>query len=381
MSGIHPYDTADGLRYRVRYKRPDGRWSQKRGFKRKVDAKAWLDQTGADVRSGDWVDPRRGKATIAELGKVWLAGRTDVKPSWKRSLDIAWRKHVQPQWGHWKVESITFGDVQEWISGQAHSVTVTKRNHGILMQILDDAVRDRRIARNPAKGVRLPRRVPAQKRYLTAGELHRLARESTKPVLVLLLGYTGLRWGEAVALRVSDFDQDKRRLHVRRNAVLLDDGWSVGTPKTHKSRTVPMPPELADRVAGECTGKTRDALIFPGPDGGFMQRPRTSAESGSWWASACEDAEIEKLTPHDLRHTAASLAISSGAHVKAVQRMLGHASAALTLDTYSDLFDDDLDALAERMGEMFRAEDGPKVGQKRRRPKNGGHKNSGSPGI
>ncbi len=55
------------------------------------------------------------------------------------------------------------------------------------------------------------------------------------------------------------------------------------------------------------------------------------------------------MTPHDLRHTAASLAVSAGANVKAVQRMLGHASATMTLDTYADLFDDDLDAVAERL--------------------------------
>lgn len=60
------------------------------------------------------------------------------------------------------------------------------------------------------------------------------------------------------------------------------------------------------------------------------------------------------MTPHDLRHTAASLAISSGANVKAVQRMLGHASAAMTLDTYADLFDDDLDAVAERLASAAR---------------------------
>jgi integrase len=58
---------------------------------------------------------------------------------------------------------------------------------------------------------------------------------------------------------------------------------------------------------------------------------------------------LEGLVPHELRHTAASLAVSSGANVKAVQRMLGHASAALTLDTYADLFDDDLDAVADRL--------------------------------
>lgn len=58
---------------------------------------------------------------------------------------------------------------------------------------------------------------------------------------------------------------------------------------------------------------------------------------------------MPRVTPHDLRHTAASLAISAGANLKAVQRMLGHKSAAMTLDTYADLFDDDLDAVAEAL--------------------------------
>ena len=60
-------------------------------------------------------------------------------------------------------------------------------------------------------------------------------------------------------------------------------------------------------------------------------------------------AAIEPMTDHDLRHTAASLAVSAGANVKAVQRMLGHASAAMTLDVYADLFDDDLDAVADAL--------------------------------
>ena len=67
------------------------------------------------------------------------------------------------------------------------------------------------------------------------------------------------------------------------------------------------------------------------------------------FAPAAERIGMPGLTPHDLRHTAASLAVQVGANVKAVQRMLGHASAAMTLDVYSGLFDDDLDALAERM--------------------------------
>ena len=64
---------------------------------------------------------------------------------------------------------------------------------------------------------------------------------------------------------------------------------------------------------------------------------------------AADDAGLHGLTPHELRHTAASLAVSAGANVKAVQRMLGHASAAMILEVYSGLFDDDLDGVAERL--------------------------------
>lgn len=76
--------------------------------------------------------------------------------------------------------------------------------------------------------------------------------------------------------------------------------------------------------------------------GNFRRRQFAAA------VAACQaaDPDFPAMTPHDLRHTAASLAVSAGANVKAVQRMLGHASAAMTLDVYGDLFDDDLDAVA-----------------------------------
>lgn len=83
-------------------------------------------------------------------------------------------------------------------------------------------------------------------------------------------------------------------------------------------------------------------------------RPQTGSTSRSWFKTALRTAGIPQMTPHDLRHTAASLAISAGANVKAVQRMLGHASAAMTLGTYADLFDDDLDAVAKALDKARR---------------------------
>jgi integrase len=101
---------------------------------------------------------------------------------------------------------------------------------------------------------------------------------------------------------------------------------------------------LADLVAG----RGPDELLFTGPGGGVL---RVGNFRHRIFDRAAREAGLEGLTPHELRHTAASLAASAGANVKAVQRLLGHASAAMTLDVYSGLFDDDLDAVADRLDE------------------------------
>ncbi len=79
---------------------------------------------------------------------------------------------------------------------------------------------------------------------------------------------------------------------------------------------------------------------------------RNHAFRKGWFDPGATEVGLDGITPHELRHTAASLAVSAGAHVKSVQRMLGHASAAMTLDTYADLFDDDLDNVASALNEI-----------------------------
>lgn len=187
---------------------------------------------------------------------------------------------------------------------------------------------------------------------------------------MLTLAYTALRWGEATGLRVRNLNELRRRLTVEENAVLAGGKLHVGTPKTHRKRTVPFPAFLGPMLAEQAQRKPPTALLF-GDGETHMLLPNSV---DGWFAAAvkrvqsidlkaAEEAKAKgddeppvmpRVTPHDLRHTAASLAISSGANVKAVQRMLGHASAAMTLDTYADLFDDDLDAVAERVAEAAR---------------------------
>ncbi|WP_314453255.1 site-specific integrase [uncultured Microbacterium sp.] len=236
------------------------------------------------------------------------------------------------------------------------SATTVLRAYGVLAALLDVAVKDKRISRNVARGVTLPRKVAKSKPYLTHRQVDALATASAHPTLVTFLAYTGLRWGEATALRLRHVDTLRRRVAVEENAVMVGTVIHVGTPKTHETRSVPYPAFLALPMAQLCEGKSRDDLLFG--DGRLHMRLPNSRDG--WFAAAVRraveaDSEIPRVTPHDLRHTAASLAISSGANVKAVQRMLGHASASMTLDTYADLFDDDLDGVAVSLDEARRS--------------------------
>ena len=95
---------------------------------------------------------------------------------------------------------------------------------------------------------------------------------------------------------------------------------------------------VVDELAATCSGLERGDLIWPARDGGHLAPPTHK----SWLAGAverCQEADktFPRVTAHALRHTAVSLAIASGANPKVVQRMLGHASAAMTLDVYADL--------------------------------------------
>lgn len=357
MGSVEAYETAKGRRYRVRY-RDDARKSREvGGFTRKVDAEEHLASVTVQILRGEYVDPRAARTTVSELGAAWLGRQNHLKPSSLRPVEIAWRKHVEPTWGSHAIGRVQHTDVEAWIAtltASGLSATSVLRAHGVLAGILDDAVRDRRLATNPARGVNLPRKSPKRRAYLSAAQVELLARESgTYGPLVLFLAYTGLRWGEAIALRVESTDLLRRRVQVTESATRVGRDLVVGTPKSHASRSVPVPAFLLEHLARACEGKGRDQLVFG--DGRTHLHPPNSRDG--WFVASVRraqqiDPDFPKVTLHDLRHTAASLAVSAGAHVKAVQRMLGHASAAMTLDTYADLFDADLDAVSDALDEL-----------------------------
>ena len=360
MGSITSYATARGKRYMVQFRKPNRRSTTKRGFRTKREAELFLASTEVRKATGEWIDASASRITIDELGADWLRAQTHLKPSSLHVLDTAWRVHVQPVWGHRRVGEIQHSEVQDWVSGLSSrkGTTVVIRAFGILAGVIDRAVKDRRLPLNVARGVNLPRKGKKARGYLTHAQVQDLAQESgAHRTLILTLAYTGIRWGEAVGLRANSLDLERRRLLVRANAVNVAGKIIPGTPKSHESRSVPFPDFLTELLLELCEGKAMDGLVF-GDGVSFLATP---THGDGWFAGARNRAHENDpafpiaLTLHDLRHTAASLAISAGANVKAVQRMLGHASAAMTLDTYADLFDDDLDAVAIALNDARRS--------------------------
>lgn len=359
MGYITPYETAKGRRYRVRYRKPDHTETQKRGFTTMREAQLYLSMVTVSKSKGEYIDPSSSRVPVRMFADSWLRAKQPPmsKPSYYTTLEQSWRNHVAPMWADREIWSIRRSEVQDWVSELAtqKSRTVVLRALGVLAGILDVAIDDRRLTNNPARHIRnLPRNGPGKRRvYLSHDQVTTLAASSAHPTMVLTLAYTGLRWGEATGLRVRSVNQLRRRFVIEENAVMIAYEIHVGTPKTHERRSVPYPQRLAPMIEEACAGKGPEGLLF----GDGVHHMRNSGAQG-WFANAVKraqavDPSIPRLTPHDLRHTAASLAISSGANVKAVQRMLGHASAAMTLDTYADLFDDDLDAVAQRLNDAM----------------------------
>ena len=147
-----------------------------------------------------------------------------------------------------------------------------------------------------------------------------------------------------------DFEPLRRRLRVRRSVSDVNGRLVYSTTKTYEERDVPVPRFLADLLLEEVAGRKLEELIFTSPR-------RKPLRPGNWrrrvWDPAVQASGLAFLTPHDLRHTAASLAIASGASVKHVQRMLGHKDAAMTLNVYASLFEDDLDAVSDRLDDAI----------------------------
>jgi integrase len=348
--------TRDGrVTWLARWRDPDGR-QRKRSFPRKSDAERYLTGIEASIHSGAYVDPAAGRLTAGEYATTWLDRQVQLKPSTRARYGEIVRVHILPAFGTVPLARLERSAVTAWVAGLSASglAGATVRHvHRVLHMILASAVADSRVTRNVASGVPLPRAKGRTKRFLTHEQVAALAEAAGEyGLLVRVLAYCGLRFGELAALRVSSVEPLRRRLTVAESVTEVDGHMVFGEPKWAHARSVPLPRSLVDDLARACQGRRPDDLLFTAPEGGVLMLHNWRRRV---FDPAARAVGLDGLTPHELRHTAASLAVSAGANVKSVQRMLGHASAAMTLDVYSGLFDDDLDTVAERMDQAASA--------------------------
>ena len=366
---VQRYLTAEGrVRYRARVKH-HGREVATRVFDRKRDAVGWEEDQKRRLRMGEWFDPKRGRVALSVVASGWLESRQAIK---RNSLAVevgAWRRHIEPRFGRLPVASISAADVSTWVGrlvADGIAPSTAARYLGVFRRLLAFAVSDGRVAVNVAAAVKPPTAgyVKREGQYLTTEEVEALVEACTGKYadVVRVLAFSGLRWGELAGLQVGDRVRvPGEGLRLQRSVMSSRDKGALfeDTLKSKRSRTVPLVDGLVPVVEKWATGKTGGDWLFPAPHGGPLSEPNWKRSVG--WAAAVRKVGRPSLRVHDLRHTCASLWLGAGADPKVVQRILGHASAAMTMDLYGHLIDQNLWTSARRLGGILGAS-GPVTG-------------------
>ncbi len=313
--------------------------------------------SGSEVSKGrgEWVDPALGRISLSEWADVWLqAVGPALKPKTALSYASLINSRLTPIIGEFQIAALAPMDVQSWVNemhSDGLSASRIRQAHVVLSQILSAAVREGRIGRNVALGIKLPKIPRMEAAYFEPEVVERIASSVGEPydLLVLLLGKLGPRYGEAAALRRRSVNLLTKRMTVEESIAEVSGRLVFGPTKTHAMRKLPLPPSLAtafERHLEERVGAATEALLFTSPKGKPL---RYGNFMRTVWKPTLMELGLPDVGIHVLRHSAAAALIRTGASPTAVQRILGHRSAAFTLTVYGHIFDADLDAVAESL--------------------------------
>jgi integrase len=245
------------------------------------------------------------------------------------------------------------------LSSRGLSPSRVRQSYRLLSQVMASAVNNDLIAVTPCRGVRLPRMPETEPHILTPAEVEKIAAKSKSPhnLIVQLLGYGGLRIGEAFALRRISVDSEAGVIQVTEGLVEIGGRLLFDTPKSHQRRTVTLPKLLMDglvRHLADAVAQEPQALLFVGRTG----RP---LHYNSWrqtrFDPAVKAAGLTDVTPHDLRASHATW-VADRHGVMAAARRLGHSNASVATRHYAR-------ALDGRDAEVAQALETDRAGRKR----------------
>lgn len=375
--------------WQARYRDTEDRQKAKT-FDRKGDALAFLDEVRSSVRTGTYLDPKRGEITVEQWHALWwptqeAKGRTTTR---SRKAGV-WSTHIQPQWGRRKLSSLTYLELQGWLGAEVRGYTTQKKVLELLRGMLRDAVRDQRLPHNPAADVTVTASPPAKHqddlRPPTAEQYARIRErlpEYYRPLLDFSLE-TGMRWGEYSGLRLGNVDLVRGTAAVRE--ALIDDHGRLrrqAAPKTSAGfRTVPLT-ELAISAVREMVERWSpsptvspvheeddlhpEELLFRGPLGGVLNRNNFRRV----WIPAIQEAGVARMVVnpetgrkewwprvHDARHYLASRLHAAGVSERDVQSILGQERGGRVTWLYTHGSEDAMDTVraALETGRRLRA--------------------------
>ncbi len=355
MASMHVETLKSGTKsYVIRWRDPmTGKQVGKR-FPKHSLARSFKTKVEHDVAVGTYVDPALSKITVADMVDHYIA-TAPIGTATRTLYEVHARLYIKPRIGAKRVGNVTTADVRYFIASMTDDNVGTStvvHVHQLLRAVMSMAVEEDRIPRNPAARIKLAKKQPRDAFFLTSDQVDAIAGEvgEQHETLVYVLAYAGLRIGEALSLKVGNVDTMRRTIEV------IEGGSGEGT-KTRKTRVVPVPRSVSDRIAQHVElfsqPKNPQALVFPNEAG---QRINV----GNWRSRVLYPAagragvlrDGHPPHPHDLRHTAASLWASAGFSLHEVSRMLGHSSIVMTGNLYTHLFPDEQSAKMDRFDEM-----------------------------
>jgi len=342
-------------RYQARYPLADGGLHPApQTFATKTDADRFLAQVETDMGRGQWSDPRLGSVMVADWSRHYLDTCVHLAPATVQSYESLRRSVIVPAFGSRALSSVARGEVRAWVAeltARGLSASRVRQAYVLLSAMMTAAVEDGVIMKSPCMGVKLPRLPRRELTYLTPPQVAQLVTEMPEPyrLLVDVLAYGGLRFGEAVALRRHRCDLLNGRLIVAESASEVEGRLIFGDTKSHRQRSVTLPRTVVSALRAhlaEHVPADRNSLVFTAPAGGPLRYGNFLHRA---WRPAVKRLGQEGITPHVLRHTSATLLIAAGASVKDVQAHLGHADGAVTLNIYSAVLDGRADDLAAKL--------------------------------
>lgn len=323
-------------RYQARY--PDSKTGIDRPapvtFATQTDAERWLVGVEADINRGTWKDPDTGRIRLSDFLPEWIDHRPGLR---SRTIDLyRWlnTKYIAPYLGAHFLSDITPGTIRAWraeLLAAGISETMTAKSYRLLRAVLNTAVDDELIRRNPCRIVGAGVERPAERPTATVEQVLQLAATVPHRVraLVLLAAFASLRYGELAALRRRDFDAKCRTVTIRATLIERSDGsLTFGPPKTEAGlRTVTIPPAMRRDIRAhlaELVADDSDALVFTGVNGGVLRR--SNFQRTCRWTTSVATVGLPGFHFHDLRHTGNTLASRTGASLADLMARMGHAS-------------------------------------------------------